>query len=67
MSTLQNINIGRLLLAIAITVLIADTTPTPSLSAGLWDSAWGRLATNLISGQGAATAHTALAQLAAND
>ena len=67
MSTLQSIKIGRLLLAIAITIVMANIAPPPSLSAGLSESAWGRLATNLLSSQSAATAHTALAELTAND
>ncbi|RZM75047.1 hypothetical protein [Leptolyngbya iicbica] len=51
MPALQNIKIGRLMLAISVTVLIADTAPHPSLSTGLLESSWERLAINLMAQQ----------------
>ncbi|MEM1310928.1 MAG: hypothetical protein AAGF98_15795 [Cyanobacteria bacterium P01_H01_bin.153] len=44
MKILQDIKIGRLVIAIVITVLIADTVPHPNLSAGLLDAAAGAIA-----------------------
>lgn len=35
---LQDIKLGRLVMAIAVTVLIADTLPHPNLSTGLLES-----------------------------
>jgi hypothetical protein len=48
MSVLQHVKIGRLMLAISVTVLIADTAPHPSLSAGLLESTWERLEISLM-------------------
>lgn len=42
MPVLKEIKIGRLLLALAVTVLIADTAPHPKLSSGLLESSWSR-------------------------
>ena len=38
MQVIKEIRIGRLLLALGITLLIADTIPHPNLSAGLVES-----------------------------
>ncbi|MEM6836699.1 MAG: hypothetical protein AAF609_07565 [Cyanobacteria bacterium P01_C01_bin.120] len=48
MQILQEIRISRLGLAIAMTVLIADTMPHPSLSAGLLGNAWNYLGVGLV-------------------
>jgi len=62
MSVLQHVKIGRLMLAIAVTVLIADTAPHPSLSAGLLESSWNRLEGNLIDRRGFQTTLSDMAQ-----
>ncbi|MEM8809006.1 MAG: hypothetical protein AAGF01_23550 [Cyanobacteria bacterium P01_G01_bin.38] len=40
MQILKEIKLSRLVLAIAITLLIADTVPHPSLSDGLLENSW---------------------------
>ena len=46
--TIQHIKVGRLMFAIAVTVLIADTAPHPGLSAGLLETSWGNLANSFV-------------------
>ena len=48
MPVLQHIKVGRLMFAIAVTVLIADTAPHPGLSAGLLETSWGNLANSFL-------------------
>ena len=48
MSVLQHIKVGRLMFAIAVTVLIADTASRPPVSAGLLENSWDRLATSFV-------------------
>ena len=61
MSVLQHVKIGRLMLAIAVTVLIADTAPHPSLSAGLLESTWERLEISLMNQPDITAARSGLA------
>ncbi|MGF1457576.1 MAG: hypothetical protein ACFBSG_00970 [Leptolyngbyaceae cyanobacterium] len=42
MAILKEVKIGRLMLAIAITVFVADTAPHPQLSDGLLENTWER-------------------------
>lgn len=48
MSVLKEIKIGRLVLAIAVTVFIADTAPHPKLSSGLLESSWSRVEASFL-------------------
>jgi|GEM_PF-1334201 len=48
MQVLKDIKLGRLALAIAVTVLIADTAPHPNLSAGFLENSWNRLEASLL-------------------
>ncbi|MDB9528882.1 hypothetical protein PN498_23010 [Oscillatoria sp. CS-180] len=41
MQILKEVKIGRLVLALVVTLLLADTMPHPSLSAGLLESSFG--------------------------
>jgi len=56
MQVLKAIKLGRLALAIAITVLIADTAPHPNLSAGILERSWDRLEASLMPGEDMQTA-----------
>jgi len=56
MQVIQDIKLGRLAFAVLITVLIADTAPHPSLSAGLLESSWNRLEDSLLAQEQAQTA-----------
>jgi hypothetical protein len=47
MQIVKEIRVGRLLLALGITLLIADTIPHPSLSAGLLESSLYRVQAEL--------------------
>ena len=48
MQVLKDIKLGRLALAIAVTVLIADTAPHPNLSAGFLENSWNRFEASLL-------------------
>ncbi|MEM6716304.1 MAG: hypothetical protein AAF827_21160 [Cyanobacteria bacterium P01_D01_bin.6] len=52
MTILKEIKVGRLMLAIGITVFIADTAPHPNLSSGLLEKSWSRFEASLISDHG---------------
>ncbi len=54
MRLLKAIKLSRLVLAVAITLLMADTVPHPSLSNGLLENSWG-----LIKGEPATAAPSA--------
>lgn len=54
MQILKEIKLSRLVLAIAITLLMADTVPHPNLSDGLLENSWG-----LIQGEPATAAASA--------
>ena len=47
MRILTDIKIGRLVLAITVTLLIADTVPHPNLSAGLVENSFDWVQTSL--------------------
>jgi len=48
MQIIQDIKVGRLVLALGITLLIADTAPHPNLSAGLVEQALNRVQAELL-------------------
>jgi hypothetical protein len=56
MQVIKEIKLGRLAFAVLITVLIADTAPHPSLSAGLLESSWQRLEDSLTAREQTQTA-----------
>ncbi len=56
MQVLKEIKLGRLVLAIVITVLIADTVPHPNLSAGLLANSLGHLPAEAAAAESSKTA-----------
>ena len=56
MQVLKEIKLGRLVLAIVITVLIADTVPHPNLSAGLLANSLGQLPAEAAAAESSKTA-----------
>ena len=55
MPVLKDIKIGRLVLAITVTLFIADTAPHPSLSSGLLENTWNRVEASVLGDRDAAT------------
>ena len=56
MQILKEIKLGRLVLASAVTVLVADTMPLPILSAGLLESSLGLRAAEAAAAESSETA-----------
>lgn len=58
MPILKEIKISRLMFAVVVTMLIADTAPHPNLSAGLLESSWHHMASSWMDDSALQTAVT---------
>ncbi|MGD1944383.1 MAG: hypothetical protein ACFB0G_24060 [Leptolyngbyaceae cyanobacterium] len=56
MQILKEIKLGRLVLAIAVTVLVSDTVPHPNLSAGLLENSLGQRSAAAVAAESSKTA-----------
>lgn len=62
MQIIQDIKIERLVLALGITLLIADTAPYPNLSAGLVEQALNRVQAGLMQESSAEGANSSVSR-----
>lgn len=62
MQIIQDIKIERLVLALGITLLIADTAPHPNLSAGLVEQALNRVQAGLMPESSAKDANSSVSR-----